>query len=64
MFPEFDDDFHRESFFRFLEQQREEAEKSYEGLPESEKRYCPYCGELMKWASISYFEGFHIDSCY
>jgi len=27
------------------------------------RRFCPKCGEELRLGSISYFEGFHIDSC-
>lgn len=36
---------------------------SYKGIDESQKIYCSKCGELLKYNSINYYEGFHVDGC-
>lgn len=46
---------------KFLESERE---KAYESYPEGkEVVYCDHCGEPLRYMSISYQEGCHIDSC-
>lgn len=38
--------------------------KAFQSYPDEEKiRYCTLCGEPLVYTSISYDEGFHIDSC-
>lgn len=44
-------------------EQNKRAIKSYEDSS-SEKKFCPNCGQLLVNNSMSYFEGFHFDSCY
>jgi len=45
----------------FLESERK---KAYESYPEGEEVvHCGYCGEPLRYRSVSYHEGFHIDSC-
>lgn len=41
-----------------------EQEKAFKSYPEGkQKRFCDICGELLVYNSISYYEGYHIDSC-
>lgn len=47
----------------FLERDRIVAEESYEKYPHCEPKYCYRCGALLVATGISYYEGFHIDSC-
>ena len=42
----------------------QQAEKSYEEQPDLEHRSCYLCGQLMRAGSMSYYEGYHFDSCY
>ncbi|NLT15401.1 MAG: hypothetical protein GXY05_13790 [Clostridiales bacterium] len=45
----------------FLESERQKAYASYK--PGDEARCCCICGEPLVKNSVSYYEGFHIDSC-
>lgn len=38
--------------------------KSYEDHPDAEVRHCTSCGQLMRYRSMAYDEGYHFDSCY
>lgn len=43
----------------------EVAVESYKDVDfEVEARYCPQCGQLMRYRSLAYEEGYHFDSCY
>ena len=55
----------RASMQRFLQEELEKHTAEYieKGIPAEDWRYCPYCGQLLRYGSISYDEGFHIDSC-
>ena len=45
-----------------IEKEALEVAESYDSAPEdTEFRYCPYCGELLVYNSMSYYEGFHIE---
>lgn len=47
---------------RWLE---EDNRKAFESYPEDEEvRFCSKCGRPLYWSSISYDEGWHIDSCF
>ena len=51
--------------FQALEAYEEKLhQKADADYPDMEDRYCPYCGRRLVRGSISYFEGYHIDSCY
>lgn len=50
-----------EGLQKFIYRYRKEALTSYpEGV---EVKYCPICGEPLKYKSMSYYEGWHFDSC-
>jgi hypothetical protein len=41
-----------------------ERQRNYDSYPTgTEHIYCSKCGELLRYNSMSYHEGFHIDSC-
>lgn len=45
-----------------LQDEQVEAERSYS---RRDKRvYCHRCGRLIRNGSVSFFEGYHIDSCF
>lgn len=49
------------SYFESYEDElHRKADKSY---PDLEDRYCPQCGNRLVRGSVSYYEGFHFDSC-
>lgn len=52
----------REEAEKFMQDENEKELKSYEGT-EARPRYCLWCSQVLRYNSISYHEGFHIDSC-
>lgn len=53
-----------EGLQKFLDEQYEKALASYpEDCDEELYRCCPICGALLVYQSLSYYEGYHFDSC-
>lgn len=49
-------------FWDFLQGEQVETEHSYK--PGEKRVYCHFCGRLIKNGSVSFFEGYHIESCF
>lgn len=49
-------------FWESIQKEQEEAERSYQ--PGTKRVYCHLCGRLMKNGSVSFFEGYHVDTCF
>ena len=63
MYNRFEEDFENDMFY--AEWQAQETEKALKSYPEGvDYVFCPYCGELLIYNSISYHEGFHIECAY
>lgn len=55
------EDWEKENFYNDYEEKlHQEADKKY---PNLEDRHCWQCGSRLVKGSISYYEGFHLDSC-
>lgn len=62
----FDDDWNedQEAELRKFEWKQKQYEKARQSYPKGEPRcYCSKCGELLRFNSINYHEGWHIDGC-
>jgi hypothetical protein len=53
-----------ESVLEWEEKEYVKSLNSYEGLSDDDIRHCTRCGQLMKYNSMAYWEGYHFDSCY
>ena len=60
MYNRFEEDFENDMFY--AEWQAQDNLRAHKSYPEGvEHVYCPYCGELLFYNSISYYEGYHIE---
>ena len=57
-------DFDREEQESFRQWQQKHHQEVVDSYPEDEEGvFCYKCGSLLKYKSMSYYEGYHIDSC-
>ena len=64
MYNRYEEDFVNDMFYAQWQAQ-EIFSKARNSYPEgAEYAFCPYCGELLIYESISYHEGFHIECVY